>query len=37
MKKSINQAHLEKSTYAYIVTHLKKELDFNCLKSLEEL
>ena len=31
LKKSINQAHLENSTYEQIVTHLERELELNSL------
>ena len=29
LKKSVNQAHLENSTYEQIVTHLERELELN--------
>ena len=32
LKKSINQAHLENSTYEQIVTHLGRELELNSLE-----
>ena len=37
LKKSINQAHLEKGTYEQIVTHLEKELELNGLEAPDEL
>ena len=37
LKKSINQAHLENGTYEQIVTHLKRELEFNDLEAPDEL
>ena len=37
LKKSINQAHLEKGTYEQIVTHLERELELNGLESPDEL
>ena len=36
LKKSINQAHLEKDTYEQIVTHLEKELELKGLEASEE-
>ena len=36
-KKSINQAHLEKSTHEEIVLHLEKELELNGLEAPDEL
>ena len=36
LKKSINQAHLEKSTYEQIVTHLERELELNSLEKPDE-
>ena len=33
LKKSINQAHLENSTYEQIVTHLEREVELNGLKA----
>ena len=36
LKKSINQAHLENGTYEQIVTHLKRQLEFNSLYYLDE-
>ena len=35
MKKSINQAHLEKSIYEQIVTHPEKETELNGLEAPE--
>ena len=32
LKKSINQAHLEKGTYEQVVTHPERELEFNSLE-----
>ena len=37
LKKSINQAHLEKGTYEQVVTHLEKELELNGLEAPDEL
>ena len=37
LKKSINQAHLENSTYEQIVTHLEKELELNGLEAPDEI
>ena len=37
LKKSINQAHLEKGTFEQIVTHLEKELELNGLEAPDEL
>ena len=37
LKKSINQAHLEKRTYEQIVTHLERELELNGLEAPDEL
>ena len=37
LKKSINQAHLEKGTYEQIVTHLETELELNGLEAPDEL
>ena len=37
LKKSINQAHLEKSTYEKIVSHLEREMDLNGLEAPDEL
>ena len=37
LKNSINQAHLEKSTYEQIVTHLERELELNGLEAPDEL
>ena len=37
LKKSVNQAHLEKGTYEQIVTHLEKELELNGLEAPDEL
>ena len=37
LKKSINQAHLEKGTFEQIVTHLERELELNGLEAPEEL
>ena len=37
LKKSINQARLENSTYEQIVTHLQKELELNGLEAPDEL
>ena len=37
LKKSINQAHLEKGAYEQIVTHLEKELELNGLEAPDEL
>ena len=37
LKKSINQVHLENSTYEQIVTHLEKELELNGLEAHDEL
>ena len=37
LKKSINQAHLEKGTYEQIVTHLGRELELNVLEAPDEL
>ena len=37
LKKSINWAHLKKSTYEQIVTHLEKELELNGLQAPDEL
>ena len=37
LKKSINQAHLEYSTYEQIVTHLEKELEVNGLEDPDDL
>ena len=36
LKKPINQAHLENSTYEHIVTHLENELELNSFESLDE-
>ena len=36
LKKSINQAHLENSTYEQIVTHLERELELNSLEYPDE-
>ena len=33
LKKSIDQAHLEKETYEQIVTHLERELELNGLEA----
>ena len=37
LKKSVNQAHLEKCTYEQIVTHLERELELNGLEAHDEL
>ena len=37
LKKAINQAHLEKSTYEQTVTHLERELELNGLEAADEL
>ena len=37
LKKSINQAHLEYSTYEQIFTHLEKELELNGLEDPDDL
>ena len=37
LKKLINQAHLENSTYEQIVTHLERELELNGLEAPDEL
>ena len=37
LKKSINQAHLEKGTYEQIVSHLEKELEMNGLEAPDAL
>ena len=37
LKKTINQAPLEKNTYEQIVTHLEGEIDFDCLEAPDEL
>ena len=37
LKKSINQAHLEKGTYEQFVTHLERELKLNGLEAPYEL
>ena len=37
LKKSINQWHLENSTYQQIVSHLKKELELKDLEAPDEL
>ena len=37
LKKSINQAHLEKGTYEQIVTHLERNLEVNGLEAPDEL
>ena len=37
LKKSINQAHLENSTYEQIVTHLERDLELNGLEAPDEL
>ena len=37
LKKSINQAHLEKGTYKQTVSHLEQELQLNELEAPEEL
>ena len=37
LKKSINQAHLEKSTYEQIVSHLERELELNGLEAPDEM
>ena len=36
LKKSINQVHLENSTYEQIVTHLERELELNSLENPDE-
>ena len=37
LKKSINQAHLEKGTYEQIDTHLEREIELNGLEAPDEL
>ena len=37
LKKSINQADLENSTYEQIVTHLERKLELNALEARDEL
>ena len=37
LKKSINQAHLEKGTYEQIVSHLERELELNGLEAPDEM
>ena len=37
LKKSNNQAHLEKSTYEQIVSHLERELELNVLEAPDEM
>ena len=37
LKKSINQAHLEKGTYEEIVSHLERELELNGLEAPDEM
>ena len=37
LKKSINQAHLENSTYEQIVSHLERELELNGLEAPHEI
>ena len=37
MKKSINQIRLENGTYEQSVTHLERELKFNCLEAPDEI
>ena len=37
LKKSINQAQLEKGRYEQIVTHLENDLELNCLEAPDEL
>ena len=37
LKKSINQAHLENSTYEQIVSHLERELELNGLEAPDEM
>ena len=37
LKKSINQAHLDNSTYEQIVTHLERELEMNGLEAPDEI
>ena len=37
LKKSINQAYLEKVSYEQTVTRLEKELELNSLEALDEL
>ena len=37
LKKSMNQAHLEKGSYEQIVTHLETELELNSLEAHDEL
>ena len=37
LKKSMNQAHLEKGTYEQIVTYLEKKLELNGLEAPDEL
>ena len=37
LKKSINQAHLENSTYQQIVSHLERELEVNGLEAPDEM
>ena len=37
LKKSINQANLENSTYEHIVSHLERELDLNGLEAPDEM
>ena len=37
LKKSINQAHLEKGTYEQIVSHLERELELNGLQAPDEM
>ena len=37
LKKSINQAHLENSTYEQIVSHLERELELNGLEAPDEI
>ena len=37
LKESINQAHVESVTYEEIVSHLKSELELNCLEAPDEM
>ena len=37
LKKSTNQAHLEKGTYEQIVSHLERELELNGLEAPDEM